>query len=348
MSTTEFLATALFAAVMGVVLYIEVRLLLHAFLNRRREPRPVFWTSFSGGADRRFRRLFHAVSALGAGCILYGFLVEPHWIEVKTVRLSSPGISPSSGPIRIVHISDLHSEAVALNEPAAAELVNRLKPDLVAVTGDYLNTKEGAPAARGLLSAINAPYGVFCVKGNYDLMVPVPGLFDGLPVRLLDKNAAVLDIRGTKLRVIGFGIGSGPYLNRLMAALGAPPGYDVLLYHYSDLAYEAERAGVDLYLSGHTHGGQIRLPFYGALITLAAFGKRFESGLYRLGKTALYVNRGLGMEGGKAPRVRFLCRPEITVFEISNGAGHAGRISPATGRSDIPSAVQGKERAGPV
>ena len=81
-------------------------------------------------------------------------------------------------------------------------------------------------------------------------------------------------------------------------------------------------AGVDLQLSGHTHGGQVRLPLYGALLTLSAMGKRFEAGLYRLGEMALYVNRGLGMEGGAAPRVRFLCRPEITVFDL------LGRLDP--------------------
>jgi len=158
------------------------------------------------------------------------------------------------------------------------------------------------------------------VSGNYDLMVPAPGLFDGLSVRHLDRRAAVLDVRGTNVRIIGLDLMSGPYFKRLLPGLGASPGYDVLLYHSSDLAYEADKAGIDLYLSGHTHGGQIRLPLYGALITLATYGKRFESGLYRVGRTALYVNRGLGLEGGLAPRARFLCRPEITLFELSAGS----------------------------
>lgn len=319
MFSTDLLAAQLFTAVTGAFFYIEARLLLHALIHRRQKPPPPFWTGLSEASNRRVIRFFHAAAAFGAGCVLYGFLIEPHWIEVKTVRLSSPRISPSSAPIRIVHLSDLHSDANALNEPAATEIVNRLKPDLIVVTGDYLNTLEGIPSARRMLSSLAAPYGVFCITGNYDLMVPAPGLFDGLPVRRLHKNAAVLDIRGTKIRLIGFDVGEDPYFKRLIADLGPSPGYDVLLYHYSDLAYEADKAGIDLYLSGHTHGGQIRLPFYGALITLATFGKRFESGLYQVGRSALYVNRGLGMEGGAAPGVRFLCRPEITVFELSAG-----------------------------
>ncbi|MEK7721457.1 MAG: metallophosphoesterase [Elusimicrobiota bacterium] len=319
---TELLSVQVFLAVVTALFYIEARLLLHAWLHRRQKPRPGFWPRLGSTFNRRFSRIFHTAAVFGAGCILYGFFIEPSWIEVKTVRLSSPGIFPSSGPIRIVHLSDLHSEAEPLNEPAAMGLVNSLKPDIVVVTGDYLNTTEGIPVVRRMLSALTAPYGVFCITGNYDLQVPAPGLFNGLPVRRLDKSAAILDIRGTKIRVIGLEINSGSYFKRLMADLGPSPGYDVLLHHYSDLVYEADKAGIDLYLSGHTHGGQIRLPFYGALITLATFGKRFESGLYRVGRSALYVNRGLGMEGGIAPKVRFLCRPEITVFEISAGKNH--------------------------
>jgi hypothetical protein len=90
----------------------------------------------------------------------------------------------------------------------------------------------------------------------------------------------------------------------------------VLLYHAPDPILEMADAGVDVVLSGHTHGGQVRLPFYGALITLARHGKRFDMGLYRVKETWLYVSRGLGMEGGLAPRVRFLARPEITVIDL--------------------------------
>jgi predicted MPP superfamily phosphohydrolase len=93
-------------------------------------------------------------------------------------------------------------------------------------------------------------------------------------------------------------------------------GYSLLLYHSPDLAEAAAEAGVDLYLAGHTHGGQVRLPFYGAIITMSAYGKRFEAGQYRVGATTLYVSRGIGMEGLRLPRVRFLCPPEIVVIDL--------------------------------
>jgi uncharacterized protein len=94
-----------------------------------------------------------------------------------------------------------------------------------------------------------------------------------------------------------------------------PDAYSIFVYHYPDEIY-AVAGKVDLYCAGHTHGGQVALPLYGALLTLSRFGKRFEAGLYEVDGTQLYVNRGIGMEGSGAPRVRFFARPEITVYEI--------------------------------
>ena len=90
----------------------------------------------------------------------------------------------------------------------------------------------------------------------------------------------------------------------------------MFLYHYPDEIDAVLTHGIDFYCAGHTHGGQVSLPWYGALITLSRFDKQYESGRYRKGDTTLYVNRGIGMEGGDAPRVRFCARPEVTVLEV--------------------------------
>ena len=90
-----------------------------------------------------------------------------------------------------------------------------------------------------------------------------------------------------------------------------------MLSHRPDPILEVAATGrADVQLSGHTHGGQVALPWYGAVVTLARHGKRFESGLHRVDSTPLYVSRGTGMEGRAAPRIRFLSRPEIAVIEI--------------------------------
>jgi predicted MPP superfamily phosphohydrolase len=93
--------------------------------------------------------------------------------------------------------------------------------------------------------------------------------------------------------------------------------FNLLLHHSPDLAAYASNAGIDLQLSGHTHGGQIRLPLYGAIVTGSLYNKKFESGRYQVHDMTLYVTHGIGMEGCAAPRVRFLCPPEIILWEIS-------------------------------
>ena len=92
--------------------------------------------------------------------------------------------------------------------------------------------------------------------------------------------------------------------------------FTLLLYHTPDMMPVAAEAGVDLYLAGHTHGGQLRLPFFGALVTGSIYGKRYEMGHYVEGGTQLYVSRGLGMEGLAAPRARLLCPPEMTLVTL--------------------------------
>jgi predicted MPP superfamily phosphohydrolase len=90
----------------------------------------------------------------------------------------------------------------------------------------------------------------------------------------------------------------------------------ILLHHTPDLIPEAAAAGFDLYLCGHTHGGQVRLPIYGALTTFSLYGKRYEMGTYVEGGTTVFVSRGIGLEGWVLPRVRLLCPPEIVLVEV--------------------------------
>ena len=110
----------------------------------------------------------------------------------------------------------------------------------------------------------------------------------------------------------------GRRLGRLVEQ--APNGVPrVLLYHSPELMPQAAGHGLDLYLCGHTHGGQVRVPGYGALITSSQLGREYVMGHYRRGTTNLYVSRGVGLEGLSAPRVRFLAPPEITLVTLHPG-----------------------------
>jgi hypothetical protein len=153
-------------------------------------------------------------------------------------------------------------------------------------------------------------------------------LFEGTGVVELRKESARADVAGASVWVAGAPFASLPEppagtRGGIETAVRDVPGgaFTVFLYHTPDAVLEAAETGrVDLYCAGHTHGGQVALPVYGALITLSKFGKRFESGLHRVGATWLYVTRGVGMEGGPAPRVRFFARPEVTVIELAPAA----------------------------
>lgn len=260
---------------------------------------------------RRARALLAWTGGLGVGCIAYGYFIEPYWLEVTRHRLEVPHLK---GPVKIVHVSDLHCEGKRL-EDEMVERVAAEKPDLIVFSGDALNKPAGLPLFRATMQKLAVIAPTFGVAGNWDSwywkdLHPL----DDTGVRALNGDVAELEVRGQKVRIGGLAVENEEAVPKVLEGLGKD-ALTVFLYHYPD-EIERVRGHADLYCAGHTHGGQVALPFYGALITLSKFGKRFEGGLYHEGSTWLSVNRGLGMEGGAAPRVRFCARPEVTVLEV--------------------------------
>jgi len=258
------------------------------------------------------------VNLLATLALAWGSLIEPARVDVTHVAL------PAAPPLSVLHISDLHVERFGRREEHLLETVAALRPELIVVTGDYVNLScttdpEAHAAARRVLEQLAAPAGVYATLGSPPVDRWVAPIFEGLPVRLLRDEGALIEMDGRRrLALLGMDCSHDQEEDgRVLAALaaGAPAeAYRVLLYHSPDLMPLAPQVGIDLYLCGHTHGGQIRLPFYGALATSSKLGKRFEMGHYQSGSTHLYVSRGVGLEGLGAPRVRFLCRPEVALF----------------------------------
>jgi len=164
--------------------------------------------------------------------------------------------------------------------------------------------------------------GVFAVNGNIESPGSLRPLLKDTQVQVLDNTIVRLMTNSGKIVMVGLSCfewqADGMELQNLMNQ-AEPDEFSILLYHKPDLAYEADKSGVDLYLAGHTHGGQVRLPFYGAIYTNSRYGKTFEMSLYQLEHTTLYVNRGLGFTGGSTPRIRFLAPPEVTLIELVPG-----------------------------
>ena len=254
-----------------------------------------------------------------------GFYIEPFRLTTTELPVHAPAFLPDR-PLRILQISDLHVERITQRERDVLAQAKNLQPDIIVLTGDYINSSYindplTLQETRQVLSQFHAPYGVYAVNGNVDTPSTMSALFDGLAnIRVLNNEVLPLRLPGGTLYFVGVTMGpsSGPDEQALRTLLTSlpPDAYSILLYHTSELINTASSKNVNLYLSGHTHGGQVRLPFYGAIFTNTYYGKKYEMGAYTVGPTLLYVSRGLGMAGGLLPRIRFLCPPELVMVEL--------------------------------
>ncbi|HLF93755.1 MAG TPA: metallophosphoesterase [Planctomycetota bacterium] len=220
---------------------------------------------------------------------------------------------------RLVHLSDLHLERTGRRERRMIELVREAKPDLILLTGDYMNVREGAVALGEVLRALGEVAPVYGVPGNWDTKFETGRLFQMAGATLLVDDTALIERDGRKLRLVGQEVDPKKPLRELLR--GLDDGATTIFMHHKPDAVDDLRARepgqrVDLFLCGHTHGGQVRLPLWGAVITLSKYHKRYECGLYDVEGVPMYVSRGVGCEGSSAPRVRFLCRPEVAVIDL--------------------------------
>ncbi|WP_420630108.1 metallophosphoesterase [Candidatus Leptofilum sp.] len=273
--------------------------------------------------------LFLGAQVMGTAAFIRGYIFEPFKLKLTAVMTFTDRLPLGTEPIKVLHISDLHVEHLTEREAQVLELAREAKPDLIVISGDYVNLSynrdpETLKQVRQLLSQLSAPHGVFATLGSppVDLRETVVPIFDDLwNVTLLRHGWQEVNMgNGRSLTVMGMDCShdlpvDAGRLARLVAA--APSDLpQLLVYHSPELMPEASEHGIDLYMCGHTHGGQVRLPIIGPIFTSSQLGRRFVMGLYRIGRTTLYVSRGIGLEGLSAPRVRFLCPPEMTLITI--------------------------------
>ncbi|CAN5675504.1 metallophosphoesterase [soil metagenome] len=253
-------------------------------------------------------------TAFSTACIAYAYFIEPYLLDINYVKISLSNIPASTKPITIVQVSDTHCDGNVRLENKIVDAIAKIKPSLILFTGDAVNSLDGIKTFNSFASQLSQVAQTLAVKGDWDFA------FD--PVDVLVQSTLkvvsgykVIEVNGIKLCVVGTDSGTSCKDALKLAPKGLPT---IMIYHNpdGDVILNNDTAGIDLYLCGHTHGGQIALPIYGALITQSIQGKKYESGLHKLGSTSIYVNRGIGMEG-HFPRVRFCARPELTVFELS-------------------------------
>lgn len=271
---------------------------------------------------------FLVLEMLGSLSYLWGLAIEPQHLTISQITVLTPHLPANAEPIRLLHLSDFHVERLTRREEKILATIDSLRPDLIVITGDYLNASNRSEAravvqVRQLLSQLSARHGVYAVLGTpaVDLPYIAPLHFQESDIQLLRRDVVEVDCgAGRRVALLGLDCThdvdhDGQLLQPLVEA--APTETPrILLYHSPELMPQARNLDLDLYLCGHTHGGQVRIPGYGALFTSSATGKRYEMGRYDEHGTTLYVSRGIGLEGHSMPRLRLFCPPEITLVTL--------------------------------
>src|SRR4051812_6271507 len=251
---------------------------------------------------------------------LYGTSFGARVLRRERVTIPVAGLPAGWRGARIVQLSDLHSGRHITRQrlQAIARRAARLKPDLVVVTGDIVhNSPAFARQAAEAIASIPTKHGVFACLGNHDFWAGADAVdreLERAGVRVLRNDGVLLDRGGDGLWLCGVDdVWSGRF--DLRAALrGRPEGTaTVLLAHQPNTWPLAQELGVQLQLSGHTHGGQVALLWLHRSLSLARFITPFVAGLYRAGRSYLYVNRGAG---SVMPMVRLGARPEVTELTL--------------------------------
>jgi predicted MPP superfamily phosphohydrolase len=273
------------------------------------------------------RAFLGAAGAAAAGLVLYAGEVSRHELITERRTISIQNLPESFDGFRIVQISDFHY--AAYTEPFyiryAVERVNALKPDLVLLTGDFISMSpvekqsavDNAPLCAAILGKLTCPlrYGVL---GNHDWMVNGTAVTEALArvgILILKNEYLPLEREGRRIWLAGT---ADALSLDIRLPLAIPPHAlaekepVILMCHEPDMLDAVAHFGVDLMLSGHTHGGQVRIPFMRPYF-LPPLGKHYVAGHFLRGRTQLYVNRGIGAVG--LP-FRFNCPSEVTEITL--------------------------------
>jgi uncharacterized protein len=281
-------------------------------------------------------RALAVVVTVGLAGVLYGVLVERRWFRRRTYRLAVLPADAST-TLTVLHLSDLHM--VRGDRAKARFLASLPSADLTVVTGDFLGEPEAVERAVEVLRPLRGRLASYFVLGSNDLYAPKPlnyawyfkrtkpkrkavrGRGAELVTMLeadgwldLDNRRASLPVDGTRLEVVGM---HDPHIQladlRLLTRT-QPDHVGLAVVHSPDPAPELAAFGWDLILTGHTHGGQVRMPFVGALVTNSQLPTKLAMGLSMLPPAVMHVSPGLGTS--KFAPFRFLCRPEATILEL--------------------------------
>ncbi|MEK7523405.1 MAG: metallophosphoesterase [Patescibacteria group bacterium] len=264
--------------------------------------------------------------------IFYGSFIEPRLLLVAREEIKL-GSAPTE-TLSVALISDLHvgpyKKADYIEKVVAKTL--SLKPDIILLAGDFVYDNQNQTEYLAPLKKLQAPYGVFAIMGNHDygdheVVTGAPADVRASTVRstLTSMGIKILINEGVKIHKGSkdiFLLGTDELWTKRANIeqalesfhLNKIPHPSILVTHNPDLVIQAQSEEIDLVLAGHTHGGQIRLPFLGSVPPIPdELGRKYDRGLFAFGKTQLFITSGAGEMG---PRARLLVPPEVALLEV--------------------------------
>ncbi|MFD2043938.1 metallophosphoesterase [Ornithinibacillus salinisoli] len=267
-----------------------------------------------------------AVIGLGGGTYYYARDIEPKSLKIHKEEIISSAIPSTFNNFKIIQITDTHIGFQYTLEQFAdlVQKINKMNPDIIVFTGDLVdepNKYKWNNRITDLLHSLHARYGKFWVYGNHDHggygTDIVKNVMDQANFHLLKNNHKLIELNNDRIVMAGIDdvmLGT-PDLNKTLQKVN-PDLFTILLAHEPDFADLAKEYPIDVQLSGHSHGGQVRLPLIGHLYT-PAYAEKYVEGTYKIDSSnlTLYVSRGIGTT--RVP-YRFLCKPEIHEFTLKN------------------------------
>ncbi|MDR7236105.1 metallophosphoesterase [Neobacillus drentensis] len=267
---------------------------------------------------------FLTVLGLSSGGYLYANRIEPSLLDIQKLQIKHPLIPKSFNGVKIIQFSDTHlGFQYNLHQfNKLVEKINLLKPDIILFTGDLMDEPNQYTEINKLipiLKKLHAPLGKYCIFGNHDHGGYGSDIYRNIMETtdftvLLNESAPIKLQDGSTIYLLGIDDAMLGKPNLPLTLKNVPKDtFKILLSHAPDLAETALQYPVHWQLSGHSHGGQIKIPFFGALVT-PPFAQIYPEGLYSIGEDnplSLYVNRGIGTT--RLP-FRFMSKPELTIF----------------------------------
>lgn len=257
---------------------------------------------------------------------VYMTQVEPFRLKVREVQILTPKLKK---PIRIVHLSDIQAGSITKYERQLFQRIADLKPDILINTGDYLQIIPPAtfaaefPKLIQLMESVQPRYGSYGVFGDTDLELYRIPLDQLESLVLLSSRSRFIETDGGNISIHGLSLYESKHGNWALRGINSwvretsPYTFRVLIGHAPDFSLVVGDHAIDLCLAGHTHGGQVRIPFFGALVTDSKVPDAWSRGMTRIGNPLLNVSAGAGSNRfGGLPRLRFNCPTEITLIEL--------------------------------